>query len=254
VRESGEIAARLRAAGLVSDPPQATPGTAAIARDLARTLREAGPTDALQIIAGHARQCAAADVGVIVRPSETSDELIIDAADGHGAELLRGKTRPVGPLWQSLLRKGEVVVDDASADPEAADLAGPLRLGPVVLVPLSTGGRLLGAVGLARLQIRPAFTRAEVQAACTLAGYAALALAWAEEFRQRDDRDGVADDLHDIVLGRLFATGLRLQAIPAADLGAAAPTIAAAATELDQAMADIRAAISTLRRAPVTFN
>jgi GAF domain-containing protein len=253
VRESGEIAARLRAAGLVSETP--APGTAAVSRDLARTFREAGPADALQIIAGHARQCAGADLGVVIRPTGAEDgALIVEAADGHGAELVRGVTRPVGPLWQTLLCMGEVVAEDASADPEAADLAGPLRLGPLALVPLSTGGRLLGAVGLARLQSRTAFTRPEIQAACTLAGYAAVALAWAEEFRQRDDRDGVADDLHDIVLGRLFATGLRLQAIPATDLGPAAPTIAAAAAELDQAMADIRTAISTLRRSPLTFS
>ncbi|MEN3361747.1 MAG: hypothetical protein V7637_5729 [Mycobacteriales bacterium] len=247
MQETGEIAARLRAAGLVSDPE---PARASLARDMSRLLRGAKEPDALQLIAGHARQCASADLGVVIRLNG-DQTLAVDAADGHGADLVRGLVRPVGPLWQSMLGDGVAVADDASIDAEAGDLAGPLRLGPLMMLPMVTGGRLLGGLGLARLQSRPGFTRAEVQAAAVVAGYAALALAWAEEYRQRDDREGVADDLHDIVLGRLFATGLRLQAIPAADLGAAAVTIAAAAGELDQAMADIRAAIHTLRRFPV---
>jgi signal transduction histidine kinase len=248
VQESGEIAARLRAAGLVSAPP----GAAAVAsvRDLTRTLREAAPADALQLIAGHARQCAGAELGLVVTPA-AGDQLVVDAADGHGAELVRGVSRPVSALWQTLLGTGEVVIDDASLEAEAADLAGPLRLGPMLMVPLSADGQLLGAVVLARLQRRPTFSRPEVQSAGILAGYAALALTWAEEFRQQEERDGVADDLHDAVLGRLFATGLRLQAISAADLGVAAPIVATATADLDLAMADIRAAISTLRRAPV---
>jgi len=248
VQESGEIAARLRAAGLISDPPELA--RLSPARDLTRLLRGAKEVEALQLIAGHARQCASADLGVLLRPG-LDDTVVIEAADGHGADLLRGVARPTGPLWQAMLSDGELVTADVSAVPEASDLAGPLRLGPLLMLPMVTGGRMLGALALARLQSRPAFTRPELQAATIFTGYAALALAWAEEYRQRDDREGVADDLHDIVLGRLFATGLRLQAIPVADLGIAAPTIAAAATELDQAMADIRAAIHTLRRFPV---
>ena len=247
MQETGEIAARLRAAGLVGDPD---PARAWLARDLSRLLRGAKETDALQLIAGHARQCASADLGVVVRLT-VDQTLVVDAADGPGADLLSGVVRPIGPLWQAMLDDGVVVTEDASAHAEAADLAGPLRLGPLMMLPLVTGGRLLGGLGLARLQSRAGFTRPEVQAATIVAGYAALALAWAEEYRQRGDREGVADDLHDIVLGRLFATGLRLQAIPAADLGPAGVTIASAATELDQAMADIRAAIHTLRRFPV---
>jgi signal transduction histidine kinase len=221
-------------------------GWATAARDVMQTLRDVSPDAALQLVAGHARQYAGADLGAVLVPGP-SGTVVIEAADGHGAELLRGVVRPAGQLWRTMLAEGEAVAADASTDPEAADLAGPLRLGPVLLVPLVAAGRLLGAVTLARLQRRPIFTRPDVQAATTLAGYAALALAWAEEQRQRADRDGVADELHDVVLGRLFATGLRLQAIPAGDVGAAAPTIAAAVTELDQAMADIRAAIHALR-------
>lgn len=250
MHESGDIAARLRAAGVVSEQPRSADAAAATTRDLAATMRGATPADARQLIAGHARQCAAADLGLVVRTA-VGDLLVVDAADGQGADLVRGVARPAGVLWRRLVDAGEVIIDDAGLEQEAADLAGPLRLGPLLMVPLSAGGRLLGAVVLARLPGRPTFTRPEVQAAAILADYAALALAWAEEFRQREDRDSVADDLHDVVLGRLFATGLRLQAIPVGDLGGTAPIIVSAAAELDRAMADIRAAISNLRHVTV---
>jgi signal transduction histidine kinase len=244
VQESGEIAARLRAAGLFAGTPER--GWATAARDVLAALRDISAGEALQLVAGHARQSAGADLGLVMVPG-SNGTVVLDAADGHGADLLRGLVRPAGRMWQTMLASGEAVASDISLDAEAADLAGPLRMGPLLMVPLVAAGRLLGALALARLRDRPVFTRPDVQAATTFAGYAALGLAWAEDQRQRESRDRVADDLHDVVLGRLFATGLRLQAIPAGDLGAATPAVAAAVAELDEAMADIRAAIQALR-------
>jgi signal transduction histidine kinase len=244
VQESGEIAARLRAAGVVAGT--ADRGWASAAWDVLAALRGAAPGTAVQLVAGHARRGACADLGVIV-VAGPGDVLVIDAADGHGAELLRGSTRPVGRMWRTLLAGGEVTATDISLDAEAADLAGPLRLGPMLMVPLAAAGELLGALVLARLRKQPAFTAPDLQAANIFAGYAAAALVWLEDRRQHAARGGVADDLHDVVLGRLFATGLRLQALPAGDLGAGAAAVATAIAELDLAMADIRAAIQALR-------
>lgn len=246
MQESGEIAARLRAAGLCTGGPGQ--GRAAAARDVVALLRAAGPSEALHVVAGHARQAIGADLGAVVVPGPDG-VVVIDAADGHGAELLRGAAHPAGRLWQSMLAGGEVIAADISLDAEVADLAGPLRLGPLLMVPLVAGGRLFGALALARLRSRPVFTAADLQGANILAGYAALGLTWAEDHRQGTGRSRVADDLHDVVLGRLFATGLRLQAIPATDLGAGAAEVAAAIAELDLAMADIRAAIQNLQLA-----
>jgi signal transduction histidine kinase len=249
VQESGEIAARLQAAGLFTGAPErGTPeqGWATVAHDTMRVLRDASASDGLRMVAGHARQLFGADLGVVfvAGPGNT---VAVNAAHGHGADLLRGVVRPAGELWRRMLAGEDVAVSDITLDPEVADLAGPLQLGPMLMVPLVATDRLLGALALARLRSRPAYLPAEVHSAATFAGYAALSLIWAEEYRQREERDRVADSLHDVVLGRLFATGLRLQAIPANQVGAAAPTITAAAAALDQALADIRAAIYALR-------
>jgi signal transduction histidine kinase len=244
VQESGDIAARLRAAGMFTGGPER--GWATAARDVLQALRDAPSGGALGLVAAHAREGAGADLGAVLVPGP-GDTVVIEAAAGHGAELLRGVTRPAGRMWETMLASGLAAAADSSLDPGAADLAGPLRLGPMLMVPLVAAGRLLGGLALARVRNRPAFTPPDLAAATIFAGYAALALVWVEERRQREGHDGVAADLHDLVLGRLFATGLRLQALPAGDLGAGAPAVAAAIAELDRAMADIRAAIQALR-------
>jgi len=88
----------------------------------------------------------------------------------------------------------------------------------------------------------------------TFAGQAALAFerALAEEEREMfvilEDRERIARDLHDVVIQRLFATGMQLQT--AARL-AAKPEVAArvnaAVDELDTTIRDIRSAIFELR-------
>ncbi len=59
--------------------------------------------------------------------------------------------------------------------------------------------------------------------------------------------DRVARDLHDVVMQRLFATGLQLQGLAAVVGGSAGDTLTDAVAGLDQTMADVRAAIVALR-------
>jgi len=91
----------------------------------------------------------------------------------------------------------------------------------------------------------------------TFAGRAALALqrARAQEERRQlavlEDRERIARDLHDVVIQRLFATGMQLQgAVLQAGRPEVAKRINAAVDDLDATIRDIRRSIFELR-APV---
>ena len=77
----------------------------------------------------------------------------------------------------------------------------------------------------------------------------AQALADREELAVISDRERIARDLHDVVIQRLFATGLQLQGV---SMLAASPEIAErldrAVTDLDQTIKDIRGTIFELQR------
>ncbi|MEU8006071.1 GAF domain-containing protein [Catellatospora sp. NPDC049111] len=90
------------------------------------------------------------------------------------------------------------------------------------------------------------------------AGQASLALqrARAREDRQRlallTDRERIARDLHDVVIQRLFATGLQLQTVASMTVQpAAAERINTAVDALDDTIRDIRTAIFELRTTAV---
>ncbi|MDN7122709.1 GAF domain-containing protein [Nocardioides sp. ChNu-153] len=62
------------------------------------------------------------------------------------------------------------------------------------------------------------------------------------------DRDRIARDLHDVVIQRIFATGLQLQGLRAQVAPDARPRFDAAVRELDQTIRDIRTTIFELSR------
>lgn len=183
---------------------------------------------ALRLIAARAREVASADFAGILLPAE-DDDLAVEVvsgeglpSEGHGT----GVRYPVaGSLTGEVLRSGRpAVVDDLAEEEPAFSHEGHWpadwpELGPALFVPLSTSTGTLGVLVVASRRDRNVrFPLNEVQLVGSLAGQAALAL---ERLRARDDRarlavfedrDRIARDLHDLVIQRLFATGLQLQA------------------------------------------
>jgi len=97
--------------------------------------------------------------------------------------------------------------------------------------------------------------RVERDVISALADHAGLTLDRAEALRERHelllakDRDRIARDLHDLVIQRLFATGMQLQgARNLGSLGAVRTRIDEAVAELDVAIGDLRATIYELGR------
>ena len=90
-------------------------------------------------------------------------------------------------------------------------------IGPTVSIPLMAKDRILGVLGVARSMGAPPFTQTIVQFAEGFAAQAAVALVMDEAHSEQqrlavfEDRDRIARDLHDLVIQRLFATGMLVQ-------------------------------------------
>jgi signal transduction histidine kinase len=124
-----------------------------------------------------------------------------------------------------------------------------------MLVPLSGADRQLGALLLCRQRGRPAFTQTELELACGFAGQAVVAVEFAQARTDQErmlvlsDRHRIARDLHDQVIQRLFATGLRLQQLSdRMGPGPIADRINARVDELDETINEIRSTIFGLRQ------
>jgi signal transduction histidine kinase len=129
-----------------------------------------------------------------------------------------------------------------------------MPLGPAVLVPLGPGGDVRGVLTAGRHQGALPLPPAAVEMLITFAAQAGIGLELAEHRREAqrlllfEDRDRIARDLHDLVIQRLFATGMSLQGATAligdADV---AHRVEKAVDALDETIREIRSAIFELQ-------
>lgn len=173
--------------------------------------------DALQLIAGRARELSGADYAVIALPEDP------DADPGDVTELVVAVS--VGMDSDAIIRRvpiagsttGAVFTDHLPRN--VAKLAFDLtdQFGPALALPLGAGESISGVLLAIRLPGSPGFDEQDLQLVSTFADQAALALQRAEiQAAQRElevlaDRDRIARDLHDHVIQRLFGVGLALQ-------------------------------------------
>ncbi|MFF2728385.1 GAF domain-containing protein [Streptomyces sp. NPDC058008] len=212
--------------------------------------------EALAVVAEQARRLADAAVGIVLLPAEEGGLEIVAVAGDRPSTSLGVIIPPRSPVIAALLKGEEVFLDDSANDPRlTTSLAD--QFGPHMLLPLRSGGRVLGALSIPRLRGDRPFTRAERTLATHFAAQAALALKLAEAQRDRErlavyeDRDRIARDLHDLVIQRLFTTGIMLEGaqrsstVPAVQEG-----IGRAVDELDVTIQEIRTAIFALQQEP----
>ncbi|MEU1294288.1 GAF domain-containing protein [Streptomyces sp. NPDC005840] len=209
--------------------------------------------EALQVVAEQTWRLSRAAAGIVLLPAEGGLEIVAVAGELPPGTL--GTVVPAENGFVRELRAGRAVfVDDPATD--ARTRTGPARgYGPVMMLPLCSGGRVLGALVTPRAPGGRPFTEAERTLGTQFASQAALALMMAEAQRDRErlavfeDRDRIARDLHDLVIQRLFGTGLMLEG---AQRGAVAPEVrdgvGRTVGELDVTIQEIRTAIFALHQ------
>lgn len=159
--------------------------------------------------------------GTLVLPAGNG-ELMVAVADGLHADRLRDQRFPhKGSLSGRVLETGQAIALSELMTEEALDqpLVAVGGFGPAMFLPLLARGRRLGTLAVAREKGEPSFGDEDVQLAEAFAAQAALALDYGDAQAERrraavyDERERIGHDLHDLVIQRLFATGLALESV-----------------------------------------
>jgi signal transduction histidine kinase len=219
-------------------------------------LSEQDVDDVLAAFAQRAATFAQADLTVVALPDAEQEDLLIVAADGIGAESLRGVSVGIeDSLLGAVYKSGQAeLVADLRAD---SRVRGPLvpevDLGPGLVVPLGAAGQVRGVMSIARRAGSVPFDAVLLELAADLAVQAAVVLELADRRRDSEllslyaDRDRIARDLHDLAIQRLFATSMSLQgAYKITQKPAVAKRIAQSITDLDDTIKVIRSTIFAL--------
>ncbi|MFE1287705.1 GAF domain-containing protein [Streptomyces sp. NPDC058751] len=212
--------------------------------------------EALQTVAEQARRLSGAAAGIVLLPTEEGGLEVVAVASDHPSKVLGVVVPPESELVAELRDGRPVFLADASTDPRMrTDLTH--AYGPVMMLPLQSDGRVLGALLTPRSRDGRQFTETERTVATQFASQAALALMMADTQRDRErlavyeDRDRTARDLHDLVIQRLFVTGMMLEnAQRRSDVPEVRQGVGKAVGELDVTIQEIRAAIFALRQGP----
>ncbi len=211
-------------------------------------LRRVDLETALHLVTSRAREVLAADIALVVLERDDG-RLHIRALDGDME----------GPVAETLLREGALadVVDRAATVrlAEGLRIPGLDSLVSAMLVPFTGPGGAGGAllVGTTSAGVGRSPSEDDVQALHGFAAQAAIALDRAQAQDDRAalavlaDRDRIARDLHDVVIQRLFATGLTLQStLRRSSDPEVVDRLRGAVADLDTTIADIRGTIFEL--------
>ena len=215
------------------------------------------PALVMAALARQARELSAADLAVMALPDRDAARLVIEYADGDGADVATGIVLPLhGSLSGRVYETGQrETIEFFATDqrPAAAARQALSHIGPAVLFPLGVPGNVRGVFTIGRRRGSIPFPRAAIDVVASFAAQAGIALELADRRKDAErllvleDRERIARDLHDQVIQRLYAAGLALQGMaPLAATPVASTRIQRVIDELDRAIADIRTAIFSL--------
>jgi signal transduction histidine kinase len=223
-----------------------------------RLLSGSEPGEVLAGITRQARELSGADLAMLALPGEDGRRLTVAYAEGDGAEAVRGLVLPAGQsLSGQVLATGEPLTsEDFGADERAARAARDAmnQIGPAVVFPLGAPGNVRGVLTVGRRHGALPFPQAQAEVVASFAAQAGVALELdasrveAERLSLLEDRDRIAQDLHDLVIQRLYATGMSLQGtMPMITRPEAATRITNAVDAMDETIKEIRSTIFRLQ-------
>lgn len=178
----------------------------------------ANPGDELAIarIVASARELSGAAAAALVLPG-LNDEWVMEFTDGTNADTMLGLVLPSDGFAMTVIKAGTGAI---SNQPPGTTILEPVRgFGPTLYAPLLAGARTLGLLMLWREKANRNFDDHDLATAQRFSNQAALALQFAELAHVRnvsnllEERERIADDLHDFVSQELFATAMQIETI-----------------------------------------
>lgn len=181
-------------------------------------------------------------MGSVVLSGGTAQDAAEVLAEGAGSLL--------GASSASVVLR-EIVETTNTPDTQQGSVPGPP---PTAVVSLQARDRVVGVLRLERDGLDPPFDEADLELAQPFFEQAALTLVLAETQREHErlvvfeDRDRIARDLHDLVIQRLFATGMLLEGVVRSmEESPAVARIGTAIDQLDVTVKEIRQTIFALQ-------
>jgi signal transduction histidine kinase len=221
-----------------------------------RLLSGAQPGEVLDLVTQQVLQMSGADLAVLALPEGERRQLVVRHAAGQDAAKTYGLTLPEQSLSADVLATGKpVTVEHFSQDERVAQVAREqLALGPAVLFPLGGPGNVHGVLTVGRRPGSMPLAPAAAEMVASFAAQAGIALELAAARRDAEqvtvlqDRERIARDLHDLVIQRLYATGMSLQgALPLIARPEVADRVTRAVDAMDDTIGEIRSAIFELQ-------
>jgi signal transduction histidine kinase len=219
-------------------------------------LSGADPGEVLDLVTQQVLDMSGADLAVLALPRGEGGELVIRHAAGQDAAKAQGLILPGVSLSAAVLATGEpVALEDFSHDERVAPVAREqMALGPAVIFPLGGPANVRGVLTVGRHPGAMPLAPAATEMVGSFAAQAAVALELADARRAAElftvlqDRERIARDLHDLVIQRLYATGMSLQgALPMIERPELAERVSRAVDALDDTIGEIRSAIFALQ-------
>ena len=209
-------------------------------------LGDSDPEEVLRLVAQRTRELSRGDTALVALPAGAG-ALLVEVADGAAAqEQLGTRLSTSGPLGHVLSGGRPLLL----VGQEAQGVLAHDAVGSALLVPLSARGVIV----VTTQEGAPSLDPAVVVEVAGFAAQAAVALEVAERRRDAErlvvfeDRDRIARDLHDLVIQRLFATGMQLESVARqVERPEAATKVRRAVDDLDTTIREIRSTIYALQ-------
>ena len=221
-------------------------------------LSGAGEIEVFTAIAEHVRRLADATDTAMMLPDRNGTLRVVAGVGPVGAAalglIIDQDLHSVGEVFrtgETILVSEEEMRRQRQAQPQIPDV------GPSLIVPMGARGNIRGVLGAARPPGAEPFSHQVLPAVQSFAEQAELAYELAERRRDGEalslfaDRDRIARNLHDLVIQRLFATGMALEGaanLIGVDPMDAADRVRRAVDDLDATIKEIRTTVFALQQ------